>query len=433
MDQFHKEPRFAGVFSNKEKKMAKIIRFEVENVKRVKVVSVECDGSLVVMGGDNRQGKSSVLDAIKWALLGKSYAPSGLKREGALDDPQVKVTLSNGLTVERYGENGSLKITAPDGAVSRKEGDLKAIINLLSLDLGKFLNSSNREKADALLSIIGCRGELEKLDIREKSLEDERLLIGRDKRTKEAHAAELPWHNDVPTETQSYAELRDELQRIFKVNHEHKQWRDKHQEKIQQWQALTSEREQLLQRVTVINAELNELDTLLNQGQVFLSSLKDLDPAPTEARIASLEEVIAKVRDYQAKLSAKTEAERLGEKYTGLDNQIQEVRAARLKLLESANLPLPELSILNGELVYRGQKWDCMSGAEQLMVATSIVRQQNSDCGFVLIDGIESMDIPTLNHYAEWLEAQGMQAIATRVSNGSECSIIIEDGMVKGV
>lgn len=32
----------------------------------------------------------------------------------------------------------------------------------------------------------------------------------------------------------------------------------------------------------------------------------------------------------------------------------------------------------------------------------------------------------------KWLEAEGLQAIATRVSTGDECSIIIEDGYVVG-
>ena len=38
------------------------------------------------------------------------------------------------------------------------------------------------------------------------------------------------------------------------------------------------------------------------------------------------------------------------------------------------------------------------------------------------------MDTDTLDDFGKWLEAQGLQAIATRVSTGDECSIIIEDG-----
>ncbi|MFR1053247.1 MAG: hypothetical protein ACLSFB_01730 [[Clostridium] scindens] len=41
------------------------------------------------------------------------------------------------------------------------------------------------------------------------------------------------------------------------------------------------------------------------------------------------------------------------------------------------------------------------------------------------------MDMQTLNEFGQWLEQEGLQAIATRVSTGDECSIIIEDGYVK--
>jgi len=69
-----------------------------------------------------------------------------------------------------------------------------------------------------------------------------------------------------------------------------------------------------------------------------------------------------------------------------------------------------------------------MSGAEQMKVSTAIVRKLNPDCGFVLLDKLEQMDTDTLKEFGEWLEKEGLQAIATRVSTGEECSIIIEDG-----
>ena len=85
-----------------------------------------------------------------------------------------------------------------------------------------------------------------------------------------------------------------------------------------------------------------------------------------------------------------------------------------------------------GELIYNGQKWDNMSGSEQLRVSTAIVRRLNPDCGFVLLDKLEQMDLDTLQEFGKWLEQEGLQAIATRVSTGDECSIIIEDGYVVG-
>jgi hypothetical protein len=73
-----------------------------------------------------------------------------------------------------------------------------------------------------------------------------------------------------------------------------------------------------------------------------------------------------------------------------------------------------------------------MSGSDQLKVATAIVRCLNPKCGFVLLDKLEQMDLDTLREFGNWLETEGLQAIATRVSTGDECSIIIEDGYVAG-
>lgn len=118
--------------------------------------------------------------------------------------------------------------------------------------------------------------------------------------------------------------------------------------------------------------------------------------------------------------------------YDALTVQINDIRQAKLDLLKGADLPLPGLSVQDGELIYQGFKWDNMSGSDQLKVATAIVRKLNPQCGFVLLDKLEQMDLQTMQEFGAWLESQGLQAIATRVSTGDECSIIIEDGTVVG-
>ena len=97
-------------------------------------------------------------------------------------------------------------------------------------------------------------------------------------------------------------------------------------------------------------------------------------------------------------------------------------------LLASAVLPLPGLSVTVGRLTYNGMNWDSLSSSDQLKVATAIVWAVNPNCGFVLLDKLEQMDLETLSQFGAWLESEGLQVIATRVSTGEECSIIIEDG-----
>ena len=130
---------------------------------------------------------------------------------------------------------------------------------------------------------------------------------------------------------------------------------------------------------------------------------------------------------------AEEDAKEYRGQYRELTEKIEGVRKDRTGLLASASLPLDGLSVEDGELVYQGQKWDNMSGSDRLKVATAIVRKLNPRCGFVLLDKLEQMDIGTLNEFGSWLEQEGLQAIATRVSTGDECSIIISDGYVAGM
>jgi len=89
----------------------KINKLEIENVKRVKAVKIEPTASgLTVIGGKNRQGKTSVLDSIAWALGGDRYRPSEAQREGSVLPPNIHIVMDNGLVVERKGKNSDLKL-----------------------------------------------------------------------------------------------------------------------------------------------------------------------------------------------------------------------------------------------------------------------------------------------------------------------------------
>ena len=122
------------------------------------------------------------------------------------------------------------------------------------------------------------------------------------------------------------------------------------------------------------------------------------------------------------------EADEYKSQYDELSAEIKGLREEKISLLNGADLPLEGLTVEDGELVFHNQKWDNMSASEQLRVATAIVRKLNPECGFVLLDKLEQMDSETLAEFGDWLEEQGLQAIATRVSSGDECQIIIEDG-----
>lgn len=408
----------------------KINKLEIENVKRVKAVSIEPTAQgLTILGGNNNQGKTSILDAIAWALGGNKYKPSKAARDGSMNPPSLRVELSNGLIVERKGKNSDLKVTDPSG---NKAGQqlLDSFVEELALDLPKFMQSNSKEKANTLLQIIGVGDKLYELDQTESRLYSERRAIGQIKDQKKKYAAEQPQYPDAPNELVSISDLIHEQQEILARNGENARKRQNREEIRSQ---LHQSEERLKQIKEALAEEESKHEKLMGDYIIANKSIEDLVDESTEeieASISDIEEINRKVRANLDKEKAEEDAKEYEKQYNNLSAEIDKVRDERKSLLDNADLPLQGLSVEDGELVFEGQKWDNMSGSQQLRVSTAIVRKLKPECGFVLLDKLEQMDIPTLTEFGKWLESEGLQAIATRVSSGEECQIIIEDGYV---
>lgn len=417
----------------------KINTLELENVKKIRAVQLApSKNGLTLIGGRNRQGKTSVLDAIAWALGGDRFKPSEPHREGSMVEPHLKITLDNGIVVERSGKNGALKVLDPSGNRAGQQL-LNSFVETFALDLPRFMGGSPKEKADTLLKIIGVGDKLYELEREEKRLYDERRFTGQIADQKRKYADELPEFPDAPTEPVSASELIARQQEILVRNGENQRKRNELNKITMKKHSLCDSLHALDERIAEMQEKregmLAEYDKTVADEKIALDVAVGLVDEPTaeiEADINRIDEINRKVRSNADKARAAAEAGELSEKYEALTENIEAVRRERTQLLEGANLPLPGLSVEGGDLLYNGHKWDGMSGAEQLIVSTSIVRRLNPECGFVLLDKLEQLDLDTLKKFGEWLEKEGLQAIATRVSTGDECSIIIEEGGVVG-
>ena len=410
----------------------KITALEAENVKRVRAVQLRPDkNGLTIIGGNNNQGKTSVLDVIAWGLGGDRFRPSKAAREGSTIPPYIKITLSDGIVVERRGKNSDLKVTDPSG---RKAGQqlLNAFIEQLALDLPRFMQATDREKADTLLRIIGVGEQLAALERKEKEQYNERLAIGRIADQKAKFAKEQPYWNDVPDALISATDLIRQQQDILARNGENQRKRAMESLLEQQVQTLAARVDELKRQLQTAEQELAVKAADLETARKTAAQLVDESTEELEHSIADIETINAKVRDNLNREKAEEDARACQQQYDALTAEIEATRTAKRALLDGAKLPMEGLSVEDGALTYRGQQWDNMSSSEQLRVATAIVRCIKPQCGFVLLDKLEQMDIDTLREFGAWLEHEGLQAIATRVSTGDECSVIIEDGYVQG-
>lgn len=392
----------------------KISEFQLENVKRIKAVQCEpTQNGITVIGGKNNQGKTSVLDSIAWALGGDRFRPSQAQREGSVIPPYIKIKLSNGIIVERQGKNSSLKVIDPSG---NKGGQqlLNEFIESFALNLPKFMEANAKEKADILLRIIGVGDKLFELEKEENEIYNSRHAIGQIAAQKQKYADEMAHYDGVPDDLLSASDLIQEQQAILLRNAENKKKRERLSE--------LREQKQRLQQA------LEECEKELKIAELSAAELEDRSTAELEENIQKIDEINVKIRSNLDKERAEEEAHRYQEQYNELSVKLENIRSEKKKLLESADLPLPGLSVEDGEITLNGMKWDNMSSSDQLKAATAIIRRLNPKCGFVLVDKLEQMDLDTLCDFGHWLEREGLQVIATRVSTGDECSIVIEDG-----
>lgn len=416
----------------------KINKLEIENVKRVKAIKIEpTKNGLTVIGGRNGQGKTSVLDSIAWALGGNKFRPSQATREGSVIPPNLHIVMDNGLVVERKGKNSDLKVIDPNG---NKAGQqlLDTFVEELAINLPKFMEATAKEKANTLLQIIGVGEQLVAIEKEEQDIYNRRHAIGVIADQKAKFAKEQPFYPDVPKDLISASDLIKQQQEILARNGENQRKRDiLNQLTVKKRQAFDEANmleSQILELKKRFDEKKQEYESLVNDEATAMKTvaeLQDESTAELESSISEIDEINAKVRMNLNKDKAEEDAAEYRQQYDALTAKLEETRKRKRDLLQNADLPLDGLSVEDGDLIYNGFKWDNMSGSDQLKVATAIVRKLNPNCGFVLLDKLEQMDTDTMSEFGKWLEAEGLQAIATRVSTGEECSIIIEDGYVK--
>lgn len=401
----------------------KILNLAIENTKRVKAVALEpAQSGLTVIGGRNGQGKTSVLDAIAWALGGEKHRPTNAQRDNSVIPPYIKVTLDNGLVVERKGKNSALTVTDPSG---RKAGQrlLDEFIHELALDLPRFMRATDREKAGTLLKIIGVGDQLAAIEREEERAYNERLTLGRIADQKTAFAKSMPYHTDAPRELVSAAELLRRHNAILARNAENQRKREIRDELYAARNRMAEELKQLTEKYDAVCRECGI-------AEKSAEGLEDESTEEIQRDLDRIDEINRKVRANLDHDKAEEDAREATRAYNALTARIDELRTQKRDLLNGAKLPLPGLSVEKGCLLYNGKAWDCMSSSEQLRVSTAVVRALNPNCGFVLMDQLEQMDTQTLREFGAWLESEGLQVIATRVSTGDECQIIIEDGRI---
>ncbi len=414
--------------------MTKIVNLKSENVKRIEAVEINPDGSLVVIGGNNAQGKSSVLDSIFYALAGVKAIPAKALRDGE-DTGQITVELDSGLKVTRkLSKNGktTLKVENAEGAVYKSpQTILDKMCGQIGFDPLKFTMLSEKEQATTLRELLGI--DFTELDNEREEVFNERTNINREIKSMQARYGAIESFPDLPETELSVVALVDKREEM-RASIQYKDNLMKLVDRLEQ-EGFTLEDTiaKLEDKLLGLRTELETINEQRVQAKINYNNAI----VPGEDELNEINDQIDNAEDTNRKIRSNQMAYELfssivDQKNTAdvLTNRLSAIESEKKQALEAADFPIQGLSFDENGVIYQGIPLSQASSAEKLKVSVSIGIAMNPELKVILIRDGSLLDDSSMEIISEMAKQHDMQIWIERVGHGSECSVIIEDGKV---
>jgi DNA repair exonuclease SbcCD ATPase subunit len=424
----------------------KIISLTAENVKRLKAVEIRPDGAMVVLGGKNGAGKSSILDAIEMALGGKDRAPAVPIRRGE-SEASVVLELDDLKVTRTFTASGNsyLRVENKDGArFQSPQAILDKLVGTLSFDPLEFSRMAPREQLATLKALVGL--DFSELDRKRAEVFQARAETNRAARDLRGALSNMTFHSDTPIEEVSAKALMEELRAAREINQANQRQRTELEKRRQEVQAKQGRLAEIRNEIKALEQKIRDLQSLAGQieadieagidaGKRFaeqVEALRDVDLAAIEARIAEADEINAWVRENKAFADVDLKAEQTEAKAEALTREIEAIDQQKAEALAAAKFPIPGMSFDENGVLLNGLPFAQASSAEQLRASVAMGLALNPKLKVLLIRDGSLLDADSLRMVAEMAAAADGQCWVERVSEGDEVSVIIEDGTVKG-
>jgi DNA repair exonuclease SbcCD ATPase subunit len=402
----------------------KIISLSASNIKRLKAVYIEPDGTLQVVSGRNAQGKTSVLDSIWLALGGGAAMRETAKpvRDGE-DTASVRVDLGDLVVTRTWkGDKTSLTVTSAEGAkYTSPQKMLDDLVGRLSFDPLAFTRLSDREQVAALLELVDLDVDLDALDADREFLYAERTELGRQgKALGDVPAVDKALPDDEVSASSLLTKIR-ESQEI-----------ERNRREFDNGISFAS------QKVTDIKAQIAELEAdLKNWKSTFETRTEACAALPAVPDITALESDLEGVEAKNAAIRTNNEHRIMGKskaalvkEYEARTTKIDALDSQKSKALAAAKFPVDGLGFTDDGVTYNGVPFSQASSAEQAIVSMGMAMALNPKLRVIRIFDGSLLDADSMQAIADMAAAQDYQVIVERVDDASPSSIIIEDGEV---
>ena len=420
----------------------KIIKLTASNVKRLKAVSFTPNGHINRISGANGSGKTSVLDAIVWALTGTSTVPSLPVRKGS-GKAEIIVEMEDIIVTRRFTEGGSrngvLAIESKDGK-TRFQGPqdmLDKLMGRISFDPLEFLRMHPKKQFEVLYSLV-----LPDIDPSTLNIQKHPDYITRRELKKEVTALEtrrdaILVPADLPREKRDEAALLKQLGEVGEHNARIERERS-HRESIQRTQAETLRTNQeLREQIAKLEKELKAgVDTFERTRRI----IEKWEPLAEPKNAAHYTEAITQAKIVNAAIDRRDQRELLQKEIDAIEKRVdtlsdrlQKHEDANIKAIEEAHFPVEGLSFGDEEVIYEGIPFNQVSNADQIRASVAIGMAANPKLRVMLIKDGSLLDDKSLEIISGMSWEKDTQMFIEQVDTTGKIGVYLEDGEVKAI
>lgn len=427
----------------------RIVGLRAENVKRLKIVDLTPNEFINRISGGNGSGKTSLLDAIEWALTGTTTVPTHPVRKGS-GRSVIQVDLGEIIVTRRFTEggskNGTLVIEAKDTR-NRFQGAqalLDSYMGKISFDPLEFLRMHPKKQLEVLRTLVKVEIDLDQLErdyqadyLRRREAKKDKLAV--ETRRDAVHVPE-----GLPKAKLDEAALVEELKQVSTYNEEIAREQRERTEAADNNTRLSREIDTQMEEVAELRRKADELqaeaDGWAKQHEKNQKAIDKWKPLATPKNAAQLAEQIDAARKANNGIDRRNlrdgyqkEADALETEIEALSIALDAREAKKTEALTKAEFPVPGLEFGEDEVVYRGFPFNQSSNAEQIRCAVAIGMASNPELRVMRIKDGSLLDDKAMHILGEMAQAHDYQIFVEVVDTSGKVGVYLEDGEVAAV